>query len=79
VAPSETEPENEPLETGAAGLPLLPVGSRKWCQVELSEAITKDRLTPAERSLVREYFWTLGFKTIKSNSARESWPRRPPP
>lgn len=65
MAPTETEPENEPLETGAAGLPLLPIGRRRWCQVELAEAITKARLTTAELGLVREYFWTLGFKTIK--------------
>lgn len=65
MAPSEEYPEIEPLETGAAGLPLLTIGSRKWCQVELAEAITKSRLTPAEQSLVREHFWTLGFKTVK--------------
>lgn len=65
MTPDETELENEPLETGAAGLPLLLIGSRRWCQVELAEAITKARLTTAEHSLVREFFWTLGFKTIK--------------
>ncbi|WP_431230837.1 hypothetical protein [Paenarthrobacter nicotinovorans] len=65
MAPSRIKPENEPQETGSAGLPLLLIGSRKWCQVELADAIMKDRLTPAEHSLVREYFWTLGFKTIK--------------
>lgn len=65
MVPGETEPEIDPLGVGAAGLPLLLIGSRKWCQVELAEAITNERLTPAEHSLVREYFWALGFKTIK--------------
>lgn len=65
MAPSEREPESEAQETGAAGLPLLAIGSRSWCQVELAEALTKSRLTAAEHCLVREYFWTLGFKTIK--------------
>jgi RNA polymerase sigma factor (sigma-70 family) len=65
VATNEEDPEIEPLETGAAGMPLLSIGSRKWCQAELAEAITKDRLTLAEQSLVREFLWTLGFKTVK--------------
>lgn len=43
----------------------LTIGQREWSQADLADAIVKNRLTPAEHSLVSEYFWLIGFKFIK--------------
>lgn len=66
MAPTTPEPATGPLETGTAALPPLQIGRREWGQVELAEAIRKDRLTHAEKKLVRDFLWTLGFKTVKT-------------
>lgn len=45
--------------------PALTIGQREWSQADLADAIVKNRLTPAEHSLVSEYLWLIGFKFIK--------------
>jgi hypothetical protein len=52
----------EPRE---AGFPPLIIGRREWSQTELADAILRKRLTSAESTLVREYFWIIGFKVVK--------------
>lgn len=49
----------------AAAFPRLTIGNRDWCQTELADALVEERLTAAERKMVSDYLWTIGFKTVK--------------
>lgn len=66
MAPNEKLSEEATLEGSESGLVPLMIGSREWQQVDLAAAIVSKRLTPAERELIHEYFWVLGFKTVKT-------------
>jgi RNA polymerase sigma factor (sigma-70 family) len=52
-------------EPHESGFPSLIIGRRSWSQTELADAIVRERLTSAESTLVREYFWIVGFKAVK--------------
>ncbi|SEQ80606.1 DNA-directed RNA polymerase specialized sigma subunit, sigma24 family [Arthrobacter sp. OV608] len=65
MSPSSKMGEMDAPEPQKSGFPPLMIGRREWPQAELAEAIVRERLTPAENALVREYFWIIGFKAVK--------------
>lgn len=65
MSPSEKIGGMDASAPPESGFPPLVIGRRSWSQTELADAIVRDRLTSAESTLVREYFWIVGFKAVK--------------
>lgn len=65
MSPSRKMGEMDAPAPRESGFPPLTIGRRTWPQPELADAIVRERLTSAESTLVREYFWIVGFKAVK--------------